>query len=314
MRVEPFSSSPNPDLSPVLEEEIGCWQHELDWNYRPAAQVIKKYLKARSLTGYVLTAPSGRAVGYTYYVLNSSVGYIGNIFVSRSYADLQAYHKLLTPTLTSLRRNKPLLRRIECQIFPFNCDLAPLFRRHRFEMLDRLFLHRDLGSPEPIGAPPTGFEVTQWKPRFFVTAASVILDSYRNSQDFQICQDYQSLQGCTRFLRNLIDSPGCGEFQSRTSLMAFDNSGSLVGILLSTRIGPQMGMIPQISIRRNAQGRGLGTFLLKRYFALAAGQSIERTALSVTETNHGAYKLYRRLGFRLCKSFKAFFWNGPNSL
>ena len=312
MRVEPFSSSPSTDLSSVLQEEIGCWQHELDWNYRPAAQLIEKYLRVRSLTGYVLTAPSGHAVGYSYYVLNSSVGYIGNIFVSRIYADLEAYQRLLIPTLSSLRRNAPLLRRIECQFFPFNCHLAPLFRRHRFEVLDRLFLHRELGSPESISFPPKGFGVTLWKPRYFVAAASVMVDSYRNSQDSRICQDYQSLQGCTRFLRNLIDSPGCGEFQPRTSLMAFDNSGSLSGILLSTRIGPRMGMIPQISIRRNAQGRGLGTFLLKRYFALAADQSIERTALSVTKTNDGAYKLYRRLGFSFCKDFQAFFWNRPN--
>jgi ribosomal protein S18 acetylase RimI-like enzyme len=131
------------------------------------------------------------------------------------------------------------------------------------------------------------FHISKWEKRFLNPAADVIYNSYLGSPDRLLCYDYQSPEGCTRFLHNLIHHPSCGVFTPETSWIALDSDGKLCAILLTSKIGPKTGMIPQISVRYDCQGMGIGSRLLTRYF-------------------QEAHQLYLRLGFQEQKDFNAF--------
>jgi ribosomal protein S18 acetylase RimI-like enzyme len=79
-------------------------------------------------------------------------------------------------------------------------------------------------------------------------------------------------------------------------------------VLITSVISEGTGMIPQISIRPDCQGKGLGTYLMRRYFAAARHSRLARITLSVSERNSRAHSLYRRLGFKETKPFYAFVW------
>lgn len=309
MKVLSLSEVDPGDLDAVFLEEIQCWQSELFWDYRPAVELITKYARSRSLPGHVVQNRDGKTVGYSYHLVDRPVGYIGNLYVRRSHAHRKPYEALLEQTMQSLWCWGHL-ERIECQVFGFNFDMAPLFKTRGFKALKRHFLalpldgfNADLNQDSDLE-----FQTRPWDRRFFIQAAEVIYDSYSQSPDHALCRDYQTREGCIRFLRNLVDNPGCGIFTADSSYLGVNRNGELCALLVTSKIGLDTGMIPQISVRTDSQGKGIGTKLLYRYFQEAKQRGLKRVTLSVSDANQGAYRLYHRLGFRDVKDFYAFVW------
>jgi ribosomal protein S18 acetylase RimI-like enzyme len=316
MQIQALSDVPINGLDAVLAYEAKYWAEELFWDYRPAIGLIRKYTAAHSLPGFALVTPEGSVTGYCYYVVDSiseetclsTTGYIGNVFMLPRWASEDGYGLLLTRAFQALKSQR-LVERIESQVFNFNCDLAPLFKERDFAALDRHFMVLDLkDAVNRKPAAPEGFQIVPWSRNYFFTAADVIHDSYRASSDRLLCRDYQTLEGCRRFLRNLVDNPGCGIFMAETSSLALNAQGEAAAVLVTSQISQGTGMIPQVSVRPRFQGKGLGGWLLKDYFQKARQRGLQRIALSVSDANQGAYKLYRRLGFCSRKDFHAFIW------
>ncbi|MCZ6770146.1 MAG: GNAT family N-acetyltransferase [Acidobacteria bacterium] len=307
MQTVALSQVDSQELERTFQQEIQWWQNELFWDYQPAVSLIKKFIASRSLSGWALKTDAGSLSGYSYYVINHPVAYIGNLYIRSERASPAGYAELLDKILHSLRSGQEI-RRIESQIFAFNCDLVPLFEQHEFTALKRHFLSLPLdhlveGKKSEL---QPEFQISQWENRFFFPAAEVIYNSYDGSPDYELCHDYQSSEGCIRFLRNLVQHPGCGIFSPRISYVALDCEERVCGVLLTSKISPDTGMIPQISVRSDCQGKGLGSFLLQTYFREARQSGLERITLSVSEANHRACQLYLRLGFRKTKDFHAF--------
>jgi ribosomal protein S18 acetylase RimI-like enzyme len=295
-------------LEDIFRQEIQCWQEELFWDYRPAVSLIRKYVSSHTLPGWAIKTDQGEVSGYSYYVVNHPVGYIGNLYLRSEYATPNMYSHLLDKIIHSLDSTAKI-RRIESQLFAFNCELASLFESRGFAAVERHFLFLSLNQPENEQRTThdlENFPISKWEERFFNPTADVIYNSYRGSPDRLLCYDYQSREGCFRFLHNLIHHPSCGIFAPETSLIALDSQGELCGVLLTSTIGPGTGMIPQISVRNDCQGMGIGSGLLKRYFREARQYGLEKITLSVSDANHRAHQLYLRLGFQKRKGFHAF--------
>jgi len=309
MQVLPLAVASPALLEDVFFEELEDWRTQLHWDYQAAVALIKRHVSCRTLPGFFL-ANGSRALGYCYYVVAPPLGYLGNVYVSRPHASLSAYELLLTSAVRALQAHEEV-RRIESQVFGFNCDVASILTRAGFNALSRYFMTLPLSqAPIAEGVPiPPGFRIAAWERGYFLPAADAIYDSYLESADHEMCYDYQSRDGCTRFLRNLIENPGCGKFSPETSRVALDAAGRVSAVLVTSVISRGTGMIPQISIRRESQGKGLGTALLERYFRAAHAQGVEKVTLSVSAQNQRARQLYLRLGFRDTKEFYAFIWN-----
>lgn len=310
MRVVSLTAGELHRLREVFDEEVECWEQQLHWDYRPSTQLIRRYVSTQSLPGFVLRDRSDQAAGYAYYVSNPPVGFIGNLFVRRSSATMAAYQMLFDQAFSALRSWEEV-ERIESQLFPFYASLEPIFQAAGFQSRKRYFLTLQLERLVESVLPPPGqlpVRICPWRSAHFNAAAAVVFDSYGDSPDHELCFDYQTLEGCARFLRNIIDNPGCGKFCPQSSLVALDARGQVCAILITSRISERTGMIPQISVRKDWQGRGIGSHLLRLYFASARRQGLRRITLSVSEANQRAYRLYQRLGFDQQRSFHAFVW------
>ncbi len=309
MQVLPLAVASPALLEQVFAEELDDWQAQLSWDYHSAVALIKRHISCRSLPGFFLTDGSA-AAGYCYYVVSPPLGYLGNIYVVRKHASLSTYELLITSALRALQAH-PDVRRIESQVFGFNCNVSPIMVREGFASLHRYFMTLPVEEAPTSGEAspePRDFRILPWDRGYFLPSADTIYDSYSGSPDHDMCYDYQSREGCVRFLRNLVDNPGCGKFSPETSRIALDATGRVSGVLITSLISQGTGMIPQISIRREAQGRGLGTALLMRYFEAIRERGLARATLSVSAQNVKAHRLYSRLGFRETKEFHAFIW------
>ena len=152
MAIIPLSQVSSQQLEEIFRQELSYWRNELFWDYTPAIRLIRKHISSKSLPGCAICNGAGALLGYGYYIISEPVAYIGNLYVRSESATSSAYAELVGAILEEFQQSTKI-RRIEGQLFHFNCDLAPLFRAHRFTVINRYFLTRALGR-NAIGRSP----------------------------------------------------------------------------------------------------------------------------------------------------------------
>ena len=153
------------ELKSIFSQEIKSWQNELFWDYQPTVALIKKYITSKSLSGYAIKTTSGKILGYSYYIINKPVGYIGNIYILSESANPTTYTELLNRIIGTLESNSSILR-IEGHLFTFNCNLTPFFKSQGFNTIKRHFLSKTINSKddnEQTLALPAKIRLVKWQ-------------------------------------------------------------------------------------------------------------------------------------------------------
>src|SRR5882724_7185334 len=105
---------PVDQLAPILEEETTAWRGELDWDFRPSADLVRRFVHMQALNGFALMNGS-RTVGYSYYVCEDGKGLVGDLYVMRDHRTVESENVLLQSVLDAVWRT-PGVRRIETQL------------------------------------------------------------------------------------------------------------------------------------------------------------------------------------------------------
>jgi len=315
-------------LAGLFAEEEQHWRRELHWDYGPSVDMIRRHVDARSLPGYVALR-QGRVAGYTFFLYEEDKGLIGNVYVlekhrgERPGGDLAGIATLLLEHSLETLENAPPVRRIEAQLLPFGTEpLEPVFHAHSFLCFPRLFMFRTLTPTRPprmarwpnrAALPPqahaaSGADLRGWEDGYFESMADLIVDAYAGHVDSQINDHYQDSAGALHFLKNIVLFPGCGIFQPHASVVAVapENGERLLGAVLCSRVSPGVAHITQVCVRRRLQGSGLGRALMEAALERLAAQGCRGVSLTVTATNQGAVRLYRKLAFAVTKEFSAY--------
>lgn len=313
-------------LEPLLRAETSEWSQRLDWDYASSADLIRQYIEARILPGYVL-AERGRvrgwdAIGYGFFIYESRKGMIGNLFVAPEHRDPnhEAEQRLLLHMIDTLR-GTPGLERIEAQLMPFApAALGPTFELHGFQRFRRVFLTRPLNSPPQRRGPPPLPEVTHyrdlriepWGGATYEEAARLIQHAYERHVDSRINDQYRSFTGAVRFMHNIAHYPGCGAFDATASFIARSvEHATLDGMILTSRVKPEVSHVTQICVEPERQRQGLGRALLERCLDQLRKQGMRAATLTVTADNASARALYQQLGFTTMAEFDAYVWERP---
>jgi ribosomal protein S18 acetylase RimI-like enzyme len=152
-------------------------------------------------------------------------------------------------------------------------------------------------------------ELRRWAEADFQNAAHVITQSYIGHIDSDINDQYRTVGGSLRFLNNIVRFPGCGTFDPQSSLVAVRRStGTMVGLLLCSRVRDDVGHVTQVCLLPEYRGRGIGEALMAGCASELARRNFTLLTLTVTEANRKAVDLYKRLGFSTRRVFDAFVW------
>ena len=233
----------------------------------------------------------------------------------------------------------PGLHRVEAQLPHFSFEaLSACFRSHGFECYLRRFMAIPLSSGDSLvpaqgsGAPnlsaegagrgtwdgegrlaaplPEGFAIEPWERKHDRRATELLFKAYRHHTDALINDQYNSLEGTSRLIENIVRHRGCGEYLSQHSVVAVHKpTRQLAGILALTAVRPATAHIPQIAVAREFQGKGLGAAMMDDAFNSLAEEADREVSLTVTDVNFGAVRLYERLGFETFRTFGAFVWH-----
>ena len=305
-----FSSS---DLRPLLEQEIEVWGRLLAWDYRGSSDMILRYIDAKILPGYA-AVERGSIIGYSFFVYEGSKGVVGDLFVSPRRADVRAIELQMAEHMIETLQQSPGILRVEAQLLTHQTgELVANFVSAGFQRYRRLFLALQLRGSGAPHIPPVGLLedilVRRWADQDYQPAAGVITAAYRSHIDSEINDQYRTNAGSNRFLNNIVRFPGCGVFDQDSSFVAIHRASSaLIGLILCSRVKDDVGHVTQVCLVPEYRGRGIGERLVASTYHSLRNRNFRQLSLTVTEANHRAVDLYRRLGFVELRVFDAFVW------
>ncbi len=297
-------------LVPLLEEEKARWMALLHWDFTASAELVLRYASMQAMDGFALM-DGAEVVGYTYWVTEEHKGLVGDIYVRGAWRSPQNENALLAAALGELRRN-PWIRRAEAQLMHLaakGSQVAPAGLRPR-----TYARHFMLGGTEvALGLRrwdcSSQIRIEPWSMRWLNDAAELIAEVYAGHIDSEINDQYHTAHGARRFLQNIVQFPGCGQFAPECSWVAVNGMGQMRGLCLSSMVRRQTGHIAQICLAQELHGLGTGYELLRRGIVALAGIGAEEVSLTATASNQHAIRLYDRFGFRAVYEFEAMVWD-----
>jgi ribosomal protein S18 acetylase RimI-like enzyme len=297
-------------LRPLLEAEARLWKQRLRWNYDSSTELLLQYLDSRILPGFV-ALDRGKITGYTFCVYEGHKAVVGDAFALAGDPEqsMQVTETLLR-RLIELLLNSPNIGRIESQLLLHNAgSVDRSFLDAGFEPHPRLFMEYDLrASAQNLDRFQLAgnVELIPWSSIYYQIAAELIHASYAGHIDARINDQYCSLHGSLRFLHNIVRFPGCGVFEAEQSWLLRDGStGALVGMVLCSRVAPDVAHITQLCVAPSHRGHGLGRVLLGHVMRSLAHVGTAAITLTVTEANRPAVVLYQNTGFHIRHRFDA---------
>jgi ribosomal protein S18 acetylase RimI-like enzyme len=299
------------DMEPLLSEEIRSWRRELDWDFEKSADLVRRFVELRALSGYVLM-DGGEPAGYLYYVLEESKGLIGDLYVRHAWRSVEAENRLLETALAAMMTNRTI-RRIESQLMMVRHAAArPMPKPEWLSAHARNFMRIDLTQAElREGRVRRPIYIDRWSEHYQDAAGQLIAAAYAGHVDSRINDQYRSAAGARRFLYNIVQYPGCGAFYRPASVAAFDApTGRLCGVSLASIVAPECGHITQICVSPSVRGTGVGYAMLRQSLATLRDMGCRSASLTVTAANEDAVELYKRVGFRIVRQFSAYVWEG----
>lgn len=298
------------DLRSLLDQEVERWGETLAWDYRGSSEMILRYVDAKILPGYA-AVERGSVVGYSFFVYEGSKGVIGDLFVSPNRADSRAVELRLIEHVIETLQQSPGVQRAEAQLLAHDTgELAEPFLSNGFQRYRRLFLCLGF-APHSTFQPktPDQIRIRAWTEGDYQPAANIITASYRAHIDSEINDQYRTSAGSLRFLNNIVRFPGCGVFDPDASFVAVHQpTNSLVGLILCSRVRDDVGHVTQVCLLPEYRGHGIGEGLMAQTCNALRNRKFKLLTLTVTEANHRAVDLYRKLGFETRRVFDAFVW------
>jgi ribosomal protein S18 acetylase RimI-like enzyme len=299
------------DLVGMLEEETGTWREELNWDFRPSAELVRRFVDVHALNGYVLLIDD-EVAGYAYYVCEEHKGLVGDLYIRKKYRTAENEHRLLGAVVDHLVGTR-YVKRIESQlVLARSLESRMLPGASYARSHPRYFMEVDAG----VGAklPARALEevvLDRWSERWQDETAHLIASAYRGHIDSEINDQYRSAAGARRFLFNIVQHPGCGTFFEPAACVAVrENTGKLCGASLTSLVAADAGHVTQICVAPALKGQGVGYELLRRSLGVLAQAGAKTVSLTVTAANRDAVRLYERVGFRITRQFSAFVWEG----
>jgi ribosomal protein S18 acetylase RimI-like enzyme len=307
-----FSSA---DLRPLLDEEVVTWGETLAWDYRSSSEMILRYVDAKILPGYA-AVERGSLVGYSFFVYEGSKGVIGDLFVWPRRPEVRSVEIRLLEHVIETLQQSPGVHRVEAQLLAHHTgEVAEPFLSNGFQRFRRLFLSLDLAIRETAtiaaSRPLKDVRIRRWTEQDYQPSAGIITAAYRAHIDSEINDQYRTNAGSLRFLNNIVRFPGCGVFDAEASFVAIHQpTDSLIGLILCSRVRDDVGHVTQVCLLPEYRGEGIGEALMAATSSALRRRRFNLLTLTVTEANHRAVDLYRKLGFEETRVFDAFVWEG----
>lgn len=295
-----LSAAPVSGVLELIAEERQAWRDRLLWDASELGEALELAASARLLAGSAVL--EGRhLVAYLSAHVSSETFRPCSLRIRPEAPPETA--RLLVEAALALPEARP--RKLEAQLTAFEHQdaLDAAFAAHGAGVVAREWLGAELsvGHAEPASEP-----LVPWSSEHLDGCAAALAAAHGGGVEALINSAFCSPEAAQTYLRDVVRGPGCGDFQPWASSVALER-GRVLGFCLVTTVATGVAHLPQVAVRPEAQGRGLGSALLRRAWGSARAAGCRRMTLSVSLDNQRARSWYRRHGFERLARLSAYY-------
>lgn len=287
-----LSAAPVAGILSLIEEERRTWKQRLLWDPVELGEALELSASARLLAGSaVLHGPE--PIAYL------SAHVTGEVFRPcsvriRPDAPPETARMLVDAALALPEARS---RRLEAQLSAFEQQdaLDEAFRAAGVGVVARQWLGGPLPEDPAAQEPVTGLR--PWSADLLEACAEALSEAHRGGVEALINASFREARAAAAYLRDVVRGPGCGHFLPWASSIV-ERDGRVEGFCLVTTVAPGVAHLPQVAVRPDVQGQGLGAALIGRARQVARAEGCRRMTLSVSLENERARSWYERAGFR----------------
>lgn len=151
---------------------------------------------------------------------------------------------------------------------------------------------------------PIDYRLVAWHTSLVEAHADVKYQSFRDEIDAQVFPCLATYESCHRLMSEIEAKKGF--VPEATWLAEYVGAGArkreYCGTIQAIRTHKSRASFQNIGVAPLHRGRGLGSALILAGLVGLQYVGIPRARLEVTVDNEGAVRLYRRLGFRVCRT------------
>ena len=303
------------DLEPLLADEIGEWRRDLEWDFEPSAELVRRYAGTNSLGGAALMV-DGEVAGYGYAVLEEPRRIIGDVYVRPHLRDANSETQLFRALLSALVVT-PRVSRMESQLMLVTQESAAIIARGQrgtpgsvVRAASDVPRWRDSAAaggretPGAVSASNAGKITTCTWP---ATSSRARTKEKRTARSIRSTVHRAARAGFWAISSNFLVAARF--IPPRLLWRSIARPEKPAGMVLSSFVASDTGHISQLCVMPDSRGTGLGKELLRESSQCAVsarraagepdGHRVERST---------AISIYEKFGFRTIRTFFAYIW------
>jgi ribosomal protein S18 acetylase RimI-like enzyme len=301
MRLVDWRELPVATATALLAQEGRWWRSHLGWNLDPAFEDVERARELGRLPGIVVAAEDGRPAAWAFFAADGTVVQIGAMAAATAEAG-----RLLVRTIVRAAE--------DVQASAIGALVRPGVPGAAEELTALGF---DLETYRYLEAPTAAFREFAPEIRLCIAAdlphlPALFACAYRDSTETRPFAPNGTAAEWEAYVRQLVHTRGCGEFQIRASVVA--GGAALEGAALVTALSESTAHLAQVAVAPEARRRGLGRRLVVAAASAARARGLSRITLFVAGQNARAIDLYDGLGFSPTTSFVAAVRRQPRPL
>lgn len=294
--VQPIESVPAILLGPLLDEEAAMWATDLRWSFAPSRGRLETALREGTVNGFVALDDRGPCA-YATYSIQDDHGVIGSFFAASRSRGRGLEELLVTRVLDLLLKTPPGV--VDCQtLFSTEPGLRDPFVARGFHSAPRIYMTLDRNAFRPgEGRQPAALRSRPTHRLDLRSLARLIFDAHEVSRANDASSSFDTLDSCTRILRQIMLDEVCGPFDSLAS-RRIERDGMALAACLLTWPMPGVAHVSEVATTPASRRKGLARQCLIEALESAFGrQAASHATLSVTASNLAARALYESIGF-----------------
>jgi ribosomal protein S18 acetylase RimI-like enzyme len=287
------------DVARLYETERQRWLETLGWDTSISWSIVEEGRRRGYVPGWILRDTAGTVLGWTYYVLHETDLQVGGLTANRAVDVRRLLDRILDSPEASLATS------VSGFVFPAPASLVSALIRRRFAVRRSWYLSRTLTALKPdhaLDVPEIRFRL--FAERDVFPAMRLLASAYEGVVGAECFAAHGRLDEWMRYVRQLIDTPACGQWLRGASFVAEEVSGArLTGLVLASTLSPDTAHVAQLVVARHGRGKGIGDGLLTRASLAARAEGCSAITLMVDQDNAPARRLYERDGFTTRSAF-----------
>ena len=299
MMLEDWRDAGADDVARLYETEQQRWLETLGWDTSIAWSIVEEGRRRSHVPGWILRDTAGNVLGWTYYVLHETDLQIGGLTAGRAVDVRRLLDRILDSPEASLATS------VSGFVFPAPASLVSALTRRRFAVRRSWYLSRDLTTLKPDAVPDVPkIHFRPFGEHDVFPAMRLLASAYEGVVGAACFAAHGRLDEWMRYVRQLIDTPACGQWLRGASFVAEEMPGArLTGLVLASTLSPDTAHIAQLVVARHGRGKGIGEKLLTRASLAARAAGCSAMTLMVDQDNAPARRLYEREGFTTRSAF-----------